>query len=479
MKIKKLLYIPLIFYFLPAFVFFINERSFFPFLILIVPFLILLLLTLKKEYFIKRIIQLYKYTHFKYFCFLIIWIFLTSVLALISGYYGFSRFVLAVIVGLFLRVFLLYLYPQMVIPKYIPLKNIIKIFSTAIYLILLWGIIEFLGVKFNINIINTLVSLISNIRSEDSSIIIESTSNLPRIRSVFMEPGTFALFMAINLPIIYSLQSSKYKIFRNKLIDLIIKKTLFPLTWLCIFLTQSPIYLVICTVITIIFFYRTILLFIKKYFTYILLAIVIICLLLMQQTGGYVLSGVFLRIQKVISILSHFSLEMLICVEPSLATRVINNTIQFQIFLQHPFSGIGFGNNGKYVLNVLIHSQLPFTQEIIRKLKNSTETAFLTSNAMYLLLHQVGIIGFGLYCLFMTKAISLVHKVKKYFGGVEFVFVSALEQSILVIFSISIIYNQNFSDQFVWFYTGVAGAVVVAAIQKINELLEDNNETRK
>lgn len=476
-NITKFLYIPLILYFFPAFVFFIGEKSYFPFLIIIVPIAMVLLSLHNKQNLFKEFCFLYKNTQMKYFVYLYCWLLLSSFISFLCGYYSFYRFLLYVIIGFTFRGVLLYLFPQFVIPKFVSLKNIIKLFVIAYLFIFLWGIFEFIGAYFQIDIINSCISFLSNIREEEKSLILESLSGLPRIRSVSMEPGTFGLFIAVNLPIIYSLCLSKYKVLNNTIMNFVTKKSLIILAWICLIMTQSPIYLIICSLLTIVIFFKRMLCFLKKHYkSFLLLFVILTCVIFLVVNTVDLSKSYISRILNFVSELSTFDIERIIFADPSMGTRIVNNINQICLFLKHPVWGIGFGNNGPMLISQLAHSPIPLTSEMQKALNSADNSIAITSNAMYYLLFQTGLIGFALYCLFMTKCIKYLNKVKKYFYGIEFLFVDGLRKSLMCMFLISILYNQNFVDQYVFFLTSISCAIVVIAKLRIKKLNESERQ---
>lgn len=475
LNITRLISLPLILYFLPAFVFFLGEKSFFPYLIILVPIALFLICYIEKNRLVRYFSFLYKHTPFKYFIYFYIWAIISGVVALICGYYSFSRFFSFVFIGFILRALLIYIYPQVVIPRYVSLKSLIKIFAAAYVLIFLWGILEFIGAYFHISVINDIVAFISNIRGSQYSVIIDQHSNFPRVRSVCMEPGTFGLFIAVNLPIIYRLCLSKYKIFDNIYFNFFVKKVLIAFSWLCVILTQSPIYLIICLFVSIIFFYKKIFAFVKKYYRFFIIILSIATIAIVMFSTKYDLQKSYIsRIINFISVLGTFDIFEIIFTDQSLGTRIVNNINQFVLFLKHPIFGIGFGNNGNLLIQQFLNSPVSLTPEMELHLQRGDASLIVTTNAMYYLLHKTGIVGFALYCLFMVKCIIYSAKAKIYFDGIEKVFVSALNKSLITIFSISILYNQNFMDQYLFFLTALVSSIIVIAYLKNKEKFSKN-----
>lgn len=477
LNITRLISLPLILYFLPAFVFFLGEKSFFPYLIILVPIALFLICYIEKNRLVRYFSFLYKHTPFKYFIYFYIWAIISGVVALICGYYSFSRFFSFVFIGFILRALLIYIYPQVVIPRYVSLKSLIKIFAAAYVLIFLWGILEFIGAYFHISVINDIVAFISNIRGSQYSVIIDQHSNFPRVRSVCMEPGTYGLFIAVNLPIIFHFAISKLKIFKHKIINIFVKKSILPLALINLLLTQSPIYLVICTIVSILFFIKPLILFLKKHSKIILFLLIVMLFLVTFERDiltSFLPQKFFSRIIKFFSDLISFNPERIIYSDSSLGTRIVNNLNQFVLFLKHPIFGIGFGNNGNLLIQQFLNSPVSLTPEMELHLQRGDASLIVTTNAIYYLLHKTGIVGFALYCLFMVKCIIYSAKAKIYFDGIEKVFVSALNKSLITIFSISILYNQNFMDQYLFFLTALVSSIIVIAYLKNKEKFSKN-----
>ena len=189
--------------------------------------------------------------------------------------------------------------------------------------------------------------------------------------------------------------------------------------------------------------------------------------------------GVLHRIISVLEILKHFSLDSLIIVEASLATRILNYLHQFLIFLKYPIFGIGFGNNGTLVIKFFMHSHLPLTIEISQRIMYAQNSMQMSPTVMFTLLHQTGIIGFILYCIFMIKSILLVIKSIKYFSGINQIFIQSLAQSLLILFVFSIFYEQAFIDPYLFLSTALAGVVGIITMKKKKQLKREQNDTKK
>jgi len=464
-------YFPLIFVFLQSFMFYFTENNFIPASVIVNSFCIIFLFLIKPKFFFEKIITLYKYTPFKYLVILYLWIFISGLLCLVLQYITLFKFVWAIIVGFVLRLVFIYFYSSILIPKIFNIKTLMKVFVFAYFTIFIIGFIEFVGVFYGIEIINNFIHFISNIRKEETSIIIDNISNIPRIRSVCMEPGTYGRFIAIQMPLIYQLVTCKYKIFKSSILNKITKITLIPMLWISLLLTQSPIYLVICTIVTILFFYKHLIHCLlknaKKILIFAFVIITFICIFIFASNISFKTTFIN-RIIETVGLIKSFSLNNLIIVEPSLATRVVNNLNQFLMFLKHPITGIGLFNNGPMMIKQFETSGIPLTPEMTRVLIDATSTMTYTTNALYSLLHQTGLFGAVLYILFAIKSIKFVQKLIKYFSRIEKIFLTGFMKSVITLFSISIIYNQDVNDQFLFFMFGLCSATYFYYKKKIN-----------
>lgn len=470
--IRLFLFLPFLFIFMPAFVIFINEKSHFGvFTVFIVIGYFILMLLLKKQL-LSKAIFVFKHTIFKYFMFLYEWIIFSSICAVCCGYYSFTRFFTVVIFNFIFKNILTFLYPIFVIPKIFSIKKIVQIFVIMYFFICIWGLLEFIGVTFNIGIVNILVHIFSNIRDVEFSIIVEGHTNIARIRSVFMEPSWFAKFISINLPLIYTLVLSKYRIFKNKYFNLITKICLIPLCVICLFLTQSPIFIIIAGLITIVYFYKEICKFIFK--NIVIIGLMFILLICFNNVIEIDLSDTFLnRIIRFIDVLPYMNIDTLIKTDPSLAKRVIDAIVQIHLFIQHPFIGLGYGNNGIIPIKYFLNSGIPMTQEHLIGIMSS-KTIIFANNALTMLLYQTGLIGFVLYVIFMLKNINSLKKIEKSFHGIENIFVKSLISFFSTYLVISIIYEQAFNDEFLFFMCGISIAINIVARKRLKKELELN-----
>lgn len=464
-KAKNIFILSFIFLFLPAFVLYIGATSFIRLFNFVLPVTLLLAIFIKPKNIINNFIFLFDKSPMIYLLMFFAWTVFVSFLAVITGYYSITSFLIYCVIQLFFRIFLVYSFPIIAVPRFINIKFIIKMFFIAYTCIFILGIIEFISAITNMTFITDIIHIISNIQDADR-MIISGESNLLRIRSVFSEPGELGQFIAINMPIIYTIIRTKCKIFNNSLLNRVIKTTIIPLMLINLLLTQSPIYILISAIVTIIFFLKDIRNFIIKYryFCISMFVIIIVGILIIQSTID-IEKTPLIRIIKVVSIFNSFTIEKLILADYSLATRVTNYINQFILFLHHPIFGIGFGNNEHILIAQLNNSPVPLTQEIYVKMA-TTNRVLINTNVMYLLLHQTGLIGYVLYVIFMLKTSKLFKNAKKYFTGIERMFLDGLSKTIICILLISSIYNITIFHTYLWVFAGLAGSVLLIIRKK-------------
>lgn len=471
--LKKLFYIPLFLYFLPAFIIPCFQKAQVPFLTIFIPIFLGLIFFISPKKYLLHFFYLYKKSPFKYFCWFYLAIFITSLCAVILGRYSLFKMLYTLFYSILFNVVLLYLYPAFLLPRFFALKRIIRFLFFMYFIIFLWGFLEFLGATLHISIINNLILFFSNIRSEDGNIIIEAHSGLARIRSFFMEPSSYAQFLTVNLPILFGFITYKGKIVKNILIDKLLKITLLIFLLISVVLIQSPIFLVFMSIVAFLLIFQKIQKFIIKHIKLFLLFlfIMIICSIIffiifinsnLERTFIVRILNVF------ITILLNPSLEDLIIIEPSLAARVIFYTIEFNIWQHYPIVGIGIGNNGPMYLSYFLNTNLPMTAETLMSIQSAERSFNAQATLGLYLLDFSGIIGFSFYVLFMQKIISGLKKSIKYFHGIEKNFVDTLSKSIMVAFVLSIFYNLNIFDQNFWLLCGIATAVVYIVKKRIN-----------
>lgn len=479
LKYFKIILIVLLF--MPGFCFNISNL-YYPYFNLFLPIFLIIYLVFGGKKILKYLYHIYKKTPMKYFIYFIIAVICSGLICVFKGYYSFNRFLYAILAGLILRGLFVYLFPVLVIKKNISLKKFIKWFVLLYDIVLLIGLIEVLGYHFNISLFSSFVSFISNTRS---TIIYDTFTNSFRLRSTFTEPSVLAAFLCFNLPIILNLQASKYRIFRNKYLNFILKKSLLPLTLIVLFLTQSPIFIIISLGVLLYFYKKQCIKLIKKYYLFILipllLLILIIVFLLMFKVSftNYFTKTFIFRILNTIATYGNW--DMFVLVESSLATRIASYRVQFNIFCDYPLFGVGYGNRGPLVMSYFYNAKFALTVELLNFLYRSVDNMAYNTTAFYQILHQSGIFAAFFYLLFVYKTLFSLKKIYIYFNNIERTFVSGYFLSMLILLFLSIFYAIGLMNVFLLFYLGLSASILNIARQnqknnKLKNEMEDTGE---
>lgn len=450
-----------------------------PLYYLLFPIFLGFILIINPIKFFKQIINLFRKRPSKYLMYLFVWIFVVSIINYFIGRYGlslhkiFNRFFFT----LFINIICVFLYCFFVMQISLTIKNLIKFLCTAYMFIFIFGIVQFLGAFFNITFIQNLSLLIGNLSNifYSDGVCLTEFSTITRVYSVFREPGLFASFIAINMPIIYQITKSKFKIYKNNLLNLVIKKTIIVLMIINLLLTQSPIYFIICLVISLCFYINDIKYFILKHYNIFILLVtffVVINIFFIFFTDINLKETFLIRIINVISLLFNFSLDKFLEVEASLATRVICYYQQILLWLKHPIIGIGYGNLGYIVINQLQNSSIVLTPEIIYNLEKSKDTlTSLNTNVFYTLLYQTGIVGTIIYIFYMIKNINILKKIENLYIGIEKDFCIGIRKTVAVILLLSIIYNINLAFG-IMVYLGISTTLIFNAKQHRRKIIQ-------
>ena len=422
--IKKILYIPVILLFFPAFAIWIpglNKGFIINNIIFVIYTIFILLFDYKTLTY--KFIQIYNNTPFKYFCWTVIFMILNGILLSIFNFKlllnVFSSILMYIILWL-LPIFIYFIY---VIETHISYKNFMKLFIICFWINLIIGIISWLGELFDITILTNIFNFFANNRilydSNSQFDMGMQSSNfyafgLPRLDNLFEEPAFYAKFLFLFLPIIYSFSNSKLKIVENTIFNLIIKKSFIFLMWLSIILTFSPIFLIFFVISTIIYYYKEIIKLIRKYW-YILIFVLLVFLIAISNFNWQ-----NTYISRIINILSEVnSFEDLILIEQSLASRLVNFINQIYVFFQNPFSGVGFSNLGYAIKEQLLHSPVTLTEEVDKKLMMSIMSNYkmaYNKAFVYEFLAENGIFIFSLFMYFYYKLFKSINIINKRFA---------------------------------------------------------------
>lgn len=396
------------------------------------------------KFFINNLLYMIKYSPFIYFCIFYLWSILTILIAYPKGLLSFIGFLTGFIGGLtFSSLFVFITVYILLKENYINLKGVIKFLAIFYLFVFVMGIIQFIGNELDNELIRNFVSLFNNKRlifsGEEENIFLLKN----RVQSIFDEPGGLGSFIYGHLPIIYSISLSKYKIFKNNILNYSVKKLLIPLTILNLLLTKSPIALIFSFIVTGLYFYKIIIKSLKKYYLYIIIIFsAFLCILFLIPHFINIKETYLNRI--FISLPNLLNLETLILVEPSLATRIINYIVLIKIGLSNFIFGVGYGAIVKIYLVYLKNSSLPLTQELFDNIYTYNRNPAVA--IFYRVFAETGIVGLFLLISFYIKTTIKLIKTKLNLNNItkDFkygLFVSILIQSTLLLFYGSNLHN--------------------------------------
>ncbi len=455
-KFIKIFYIAtLSFLFLPAFAFILNARSYRIFFIFLLSFFIFFIMTHLKTFYVG-VYQLYRKTPFKYFIYFLLYIIISTFILCILHIYNPISAISYLFQFIFLYILPCYLLSGFFIPKYFNINKFIKFFLIVLFLIFLFGIIEYIGKIFNISFIINIQHFLANERT----LLTDENRILKRLSSVFAEPGWLGGFIFLNFPIIYNCCLSPYKIFKNNTINYLIKKTLIPLAWLNILFTFSPIWLIFCLLQIIIIFRKKITQSILniKFFGYastILLSLSLIIFMIFKLSNIKLEYNQIERITK--TIISMASFETFVIVEPSLASRIVSYINLIRLFLDNWPLGVGLNNSRSLIIDIFQTSPVPMTMENLNNYKNALNTGKMQINSsiLYLLLAETGVIGTFLFYLFIYKNIKYIKYINcKLDNSIITIFSKGIEGSLFA-FLVYTIYDGLIANPYIWFMFGM------------------------
>lgn len=370
---KSLIYLPIFFFFLPGFSFFLPGISriclFFNFSLYLA---IGVMLFYERFNLVKRFIKVCRQTPLIYY---VLFAVLGSIDSIILSFFG-GTTILGAVVNILNRyilvIFPMFIYIACLLTKYMTIKSFMKVFVAGLWINSILGIIAYIGRCFNISVINYIFDTLNNSRLLATNYIggLASTADVVfeknhRLAGLYNEPGYLARFLFVFLPFVYTFASTKLKLFKNRNVDFLFKKTIIPLTWVNMILTMSPVNLVFGAIITFVYYIEFIIKLIKKYCILFCSSIFIIVLILLNIDLD-VSDTYLIRIINVLANLNSF--EALIDAEPSLATRLVYDINVFMIFIHNIFYGVGIGNIPNFIYSQCLHSPVPLSPEVIYNL---------------------------------------------------------------------------------------------------------------
>lgn len=411
-NLRFLVLLPIIFFFLPAFAFYVpavhKSYTYYYILVNIIAYLVLIV---DRKYILKKLRLLCKYTPFTYFVAFIFLACINSFFLVFIGYTSIKQTFFSIIMQIFLCIIPNFIFFLCIIGRFITFKNFIRIFLFLYWLNLIMGIFAYIGRAFDINIINNIFDFLANAKLiRGSGYNAESYFTYSkRISGLFEEPGFLGSFIFFFLPFIYTFSNTNFSIYKNKSFNKIFKLTVIPLAWLNICMTRSPITLIFASIITVIYYYKNIIHFVHKYF---IQTVICICFIVFLLSNVNYTDTYMMRIINVLTKIKSF--EGFILIEQSLATRVVGYINTFCIFLQHPFTGVGIGNIPQYVYKQYLNSPVPLTNEIIilSKLRIlEGRPPHILSGFIYSMLAEYGIF----ICVFFLYSYYLIIKKVSYY----------------------------------------------------------------
>jgi len=449
--------ITLVLLFLPAFAFQLGSRTYRIFFIALLTFFGLYLIASNVK-FLNVIKLLLKQPQCKYLAYFIIYLFVSTLIIYtynpnfgIASLKYISQFALLYIIPC-------YLLSAYFTPKFLTFDKFMKFYLSALFLIFVFGLIEYFGGRvMGISFINNLQQFLANERLIMKDVILY----YQRLTSVFAEPSWLGNFIFLNFPIIYKCCGSKFRIFDNPLINIVIKRTLMPLAWLNIIFTKSPIWLLFCIIQAIIIFRKEILKINAKKIIIVTIISVLFCIITLYYIDTLMHLPQIERLTKVINNFSKF--EDLLEVEVSLGTRIVSFYTQLLVFIEHPILGIGLNNIADVAGDFITKYSIPMTTENYKNYLIYLQTGkmHLNVSTFYTLIAQTGVIGTLIYYAFIAKSTKVVKSTIKNLGNsLAKDFSSGLYTS-LCFYIVMTLYETVLAMPFNWFFFGLATAVTL------------------
>lgn len=428
-NLKYIYLLPLIFLFLPAF--YVKCGTYTPFYFILILVFSGFLFFHSPERITKLLFLLLKKTPFKYFILFLVWILFSLFILFVFQKISFLHFLYSIIIYCFIYLFLYFIYPAFCVRYLFSIKEIYKFIIVSWVIVFIWGIIAYLGVCFQIDFINLIQNSLSN-----RQMLVGNNAFifLQRARSTFFEPGFYAYFICINLPLFYEFLKLKNRLFSNIRLNTIIKKTLIPLAWLNIVLTFSPIALIFGIIITMVYFYKKVL----KLFTVRNLFYLLIIILLFIIFGNSILQSTLIK--RIIAFLACIkNVELLNFYEPSLYTRIVSYVNSFIVALKHPILGVGLGESKFMMHYQFINSPIVLSKENMSILQQSFYSGRMIFNRNIFcdIVSETGFVGGFIFYFYLFKSFIVLRKITKKTFGLRRNFLLAIQKVLLTIIFLS------------------------------------------
>ncbi len=462
--IKILLYLSLILIFFKAFYIPVGFSHYLVLFFILVPLYIFVMVFTPKT-FLKQLKLLYIKTPFKYLVWFIIYVIISSLILCMMGTYPVTRLLRHLPMGILFYLLPCYLLSAYFIPKYVSFEKVIKIIEVMVFVILIWGIIEFIAKIFHINILVNIVDFFSNLeflRHGEVRIITEKHSNMPRIKSLCSEASTLGNYLLIFFPIIFYIIKLKPNLFKNKFIDIFLKYSLLPLWVINLLLIRSPMTIVLILVFVVFYFGKKIIKYIKGHLTQSVILLLLLLMYICTNNVNIDVSDNYLsRIINTIKTFGNFT--MFVIVEPSLAARIVSYINTMIIFMKHFFLGAGWGNVAYFMSDQFLKSPVPLSYENYFSAVSLSPQCPYNRAPVYQLLSETGLIGFLFYSLFIYKTFKFLNKIKLFYINTPVLnnFIQGLKGSYLAII-INHFYNSNLLDTCNLFLLGLTASLAVS-----------------
>lgn len=383
---------------------------------------------------------------------LLLWFLAVCILGVLSSLFGGNAGVLSVILNMLSKIlrFIFPLFFGFCFIKLFQNKYTMVLIYTMIFIMLCIGIADLIANLFNITFLQMILKYLANINNLQLN---DYNYISIRVKSTFAEPSFFAYFICLFLPYIYIFSFGKYRIYKNKYINFLIKKFFPGFSIVLLLLTKSPIFIAIGFIISVIYYVLMKKMNIKKILFFVFPFVILIILLLykvLDNTSSIDSTTVMGRI--LVSIKSIFNLQDLIVAEPSLATRIISYINLFQIFQHNIFLGCGIGNLQSAMANQFLYYSELLTIEIYDKMCNGI--VVMNANIFFQLLAESGIIGICLIYTFIYNLYKSLNCLKKNVKGFEKLILQGLIFYVIIFITLSF-YDSNIYLSYIWLMFGL------------------------
>ena len=405
---------------------------------------------------VLSVTKFYKYKFFKFLIFYIIWVCLSGLISVIAGNYSLCYYLYATYLLFIYGNFSWYIFPYLICPKVFSIKFIAKFIVLAVYIICFYGLIEFVFKVSNIHTMDAIQNIIVNRRTFEMTGF--SNYDLKRLISIFEEPGYLGGFICINLPIIYNIIFSPFKILKNKYLNFFVKKSYLIVLLMTITCIQSPIWFIVFAVISCLYFRKQIISQFKNLL--VIACIIILSCFVADQSNLNLSQTIFMRINKTID--SFGSMQKLIKNESSLATRIIAYYIRVKIFIKNPICGVGYRNAASKAgeeYQLLDFTGIEKSKTSNYKSDNGTQRE-INGAIFWNTLSDTGIIGTVLFYLFLIYNIKKLNYIsKKLEYSIEKLFASGIKNSYITIIFLSV-YDLRNNFIYYWFLYGLTLSLI-------------------